>query len=175
MILEIRTFPDEVLRKKNEPVSVIDESVTTLINDMVDTMNAAKGVGLAAPQVGVNKRIIVVDVSAGEDPSALYKMINPEILQLSGEPNMTEEGCLSIPGEYEIVVRPSNAVVKYLTPEGKEEILETQGFLAKAVQHEIDHLNGVLFIDRISMMKREIMKKRIRRRISIGDYVVGQA
>lgn len=174
MILDIRTFPDEVLRRKNEPVTEIDESIITLLNDMVETMHDAKGVGLAAPQVGVNKRIIVVDTTAGDYPSSLYKMINPEILQLSGDPNISEEGCLSIPGEYETVVRPSNAVVKYLTPEGEEKILEAEGFLAKAIQHEIDHLNGVLFIDRIPMMKREIMKKRIRRRISIGDYIVGQ-
>jgi peptide deformylase len=174
VILDIRTFPDEVLRKKNEPVTEIDESIITLLNDMVETMHDAKGVGLAAPQVGVNKRIIVVDTTAGDYPSSLYKMINPEILQLSGDPNISEEGCLSIPGEYETVVRPSNAVVKYLTPEGEEKILEAEGFLAKAIQHEIDHLNGVLFIDRIPMMKREIMKKRIRRRISIGDYIVGQ-
>lgn len=174
MILEIKTFPDEVLRKKNEPVSVIDESVITLLNDMAETMHSAKGVGLAAPQVGVNRRIIIVDVSAGENPSALYKMVNPEILQLSGDPDISEEGCLSIPGEYETVVRPSKAAVKYLNTDGEEKILEAEGFLAKAVQHEIDHLNGVLFIDRIPMMKREIMKKRIRRRISIGDYIVGQ-
>jgi peptide deformylase len=174
VILDIRTFPDEVLRRKNEPVTEIDELIITLLNDMVETMYDAKGVGLAAPQVGVNKRIIVVDTTAGDYPSSLYKMINPEILQLSGDPNISEEGCLSIPGEYETVVRPSNAVVKYLTPEGEEKILEAEGFLAKAIQHEIDHLNGVLFIDRIPMMKREIMKKRIRRRISIGDYIVGQ-
>lgn len=174
MILDIKTFPDEVLRKKNEPVKVVDDSVRKLLDDMVDTMRSAKGVGLAAPQVGVNKRVIIVDISAGENPDSLLRIINPEILELSGEPDVNEEGCLSVPGEYEVVTRPSKAVVKYLKENGSEEIVKAEGFLARALQHEIDHLNGVLFIDRLSMSKRETVKKRIRKRISIGDYVAGR-
>lgn len=174
MILDIKKFPDETLRKKNETVTVIDDSIKQLIADMLETMRNAKGVGLAAPQVGVNKRVIIVDTSAGETPSSLYKMINPEILQLSGEPDVSEEGCLSVPGEYELVARPSNAVVKYLDENGVEHTREVEGFLARAIQHEIDHLNGVLFIDRISMSKRETLKKRIRKRISVGEYVLSK-
>ncbi len=174
MILDIKTFPDEVLRKKNEPVAVVDASVRKLLEDMVDTMRSAKGVGLAAPQVGVNKRVIVVDISAGEDSDSLLKIINPEILELSGEPDVNEEGCLSVPGEYEVVARPSRAVVRYMKEDGTETVDQAEGFLARALQHEIDHLNVVLFIDRLSMSKRETVKKRIRKRISIGDYVAGR-
>ncbi|QAR32241.1 peptide deformylase [Geovibrio thiophilus] len=174
MILDIKTFPDEVLRKKNEPVAVVDDSVRKLLSDMVDTMRSAKGVGLAAPQVGVNKRVIVVDISAGEDSNSLMKIINPEILELSGEPDVNEEGCLSVPGEYEVVTRPSKAVVRYMREDGTETVVKSEGFLARALQHEIDHLNGVLFIDRLSVSKRETVKKRIRKRISIGDYVAGR-
>jgi peptide deformylase len=174
VILDIKTFPDEVLRRKNEPVAVVDDEIRKLLNNMKDTMSYAGGVGLAAPQVGVNKRVIVVDVSVGEDPEQLYKLVNPEILELSGDPDVGEEGCLSVPGEYDIVARPSRAVVKALDEKGEEIILESEGFLARALQHEIDHLNGVLFIDRLSMSKRETMKKRIRRRIDAGDYVVSK-
>lgn len=174
MILEIRTFPDEVLRKKNEPVQEIDETVLKLLSDMAETMRSANGVGLAAPQVGVNRRVIIVDPSAGEDPAKVIKLINPEILELSGDPDVSEEGCLSVPGEYEIVTRPSRAVVKYMDETGEEQTIKAEGFLARAFQHEIDHLNGVLFIDRLSMSKRETLKKRIRRRITTGDYVAGR-
>jgi peptide deformylase len=171
MILEVKTFPDKVLRIKAEPVKNIDESITTLLDNMVHTMHAKKGVGLAAPQVGVSKRLIVIDTSAGENDGMILRIINPEIISTEGE-QLAEEGCLSIPGEYEPVRRAEKVTVRAIDENGKPYTMEAEGFLARAFQHEIDHLNGVLFIDRLPSYKKDTMKKTIKRRIADGDYVV---
>jgi peptide deformylase len=171
MILEVKTFPDKVLRIKAEPVVDINEDTVKLLDNMVQTMHHQKGVGLAAPQVGVSKRMIVIDTSAGEDEGMILRVINPEIIEASGE-QVGEEGCLSVPGEYEPVRRAEKIKVKALSEEGKPYTIEAEGFLARVFQHEIDHLNGVLFIDRLPSFKKETVKKSIKRRIADGDYVV---
>ena len=139
----IRTDEDPILRKKAKTVEKIDDRVKTLIEDMGETMYDADGVGLAATQVGVLKRIILVDVGEG-----LLEMINPEIMESSGE-EIDEEGCLSLPGVNGEVPRPEAVTVKGLNPEGQEIIIEAKNLFARAICHEIDHLNGVLFTDRI--------------------------
>jgi peptide deformylase len=137
----------------------------------VETMHTNKGVGLAAPQVGISKRIIVIDPSAGEDRSQILQVVNPEILTLEGE-QVGEEGCLSIPGEYENVRRAERVTVQALNDEGETYTIEAEGFLARVFQHEIDHLNGILFIDRLPAYKRDTVKKTIKRRIAEGDYIL---
>lgn len=142
-IRKIRTIGDEVLRKISKPVEKIDNKILTLIGDMVDTMYEANGVGLAAPQIGILKRIIVVDVGEG-----LYKLINPEIIFEEGE-QIDEEGCLSIPNRSGTVKRPKKVRVKALNERGKEVIIDAEDLFARALCHEIDHLNGVLYIDKM--------------------------
>jgi len=171
MILEVKTFPDKVLRKVAKPVIEIDNELTTLLDNMVETMHSQKGVGLAAPQVGISKRIIIVDPSGGEDESMIMRVINPEIISEDGE-QLGEEGCLSVPGEYESVRRAEKITLKALDENGKEYTMEAEGFLARIFQHEIDHLDGKLFIDRIPSFKRDTLKKSIKRRIADGDYTV---
>lgn len=139
----IRTYGDEVLRKKSRRVEEINDRILTLIRDMIDTMYNADGVGLAAPQVGILKRVIVIDV--GDGPVAL---INPEIIAAEGE-QIDEEGCLSIPGRGGSVIRPYKVKVKALNEKGEEIIVEGEELFARALCHEIDHLEGVLFVDKI--------------------------
>lgn len=171
MILEIRTFPDEILRKKAKNVEVFDEKLHSLLDNMAETMYDAKGYGLAAPQVGESLRILVLDDSAGKDKSRLQEVINPEIIEQSGE-IIEEEGCLSIPGEYAYVKRYMNVTVKCCDRFGKEKIIKGESRLARILQHEIDHLEGNLFIDKLSSIKRETIKKHIKKRIQTGDYIV---
>lgn len=169
MILEIKTFPDDILRKKALPLEIIDESLFKLLDDMAETMYVAPGYGLAAPQIGLSKRIIVLDETAGREPGALIEAINPEIIEGSGE-ILEEEGCLSIPGEYAFVKRFMQIKVKYSDRHGKEHLIEASDRLSRIFQHEIDHLNGTLFIDKLSIAKKETIKKRIKKRIQTGDY-----
>ena len=169
MILEIKKFPDKVLRNISKPVDKVDEELLKLIDDMFETMYVAPGIGLAAPQVGVLKRLVVIDITAGEDKSKQIAFINPEILEMRGEEE-GEEGCLSVPGEYEIVKRASYVKVKYLNKEGETVELEAKGLFARAIQHEIDHLNGKLFIDKLSPIRKEMVKKKIKKRIAAGNY-----
>jgi peptide deformylase len=135
--------PDEVLREKAKPVRAVTDNIRKLLNDMAETMYDARGVGLAAPQIGISKRLIVVDVG---DEHGLIRMVNPEILESSGE-QFGPEGCLSIPGLQGDVRRKQKVKVKGLDPDGNEIVIDAEGYLARAFQHEIDHLNGVLFID----------------------------
>lgn len=139
----IRTYGDDVLRKKCKTVEVVDDRIKTLIKDMIDTMYEADGVGLAAPQVGILKRVVVIDV--GDGPVAL---INPEIIETEGS-YIDIEGCLSVPGEQGEVERPERLKVKALNEKGEEVIIEAEDLFARAVCHEVDHLNGVLFIDKM--------------------------
>ena len=139
----IRTYKEDVLRKKSRPVDEVNNRIRILVQDMLDTMYEAEGVGLAAPQIGILKRVIVVDI--GDGPVAL---INPELLSAEGS-NIDEEGCLSIPGEFGKVDRPQKVKVKGLNPDGVEVVIEAEDFFARALCHEIDHLNGVLFTDKV--------------------------
>ena len=158
--LAILEFPDPRLRTRAIPVETVDDEVNTLIDDMFETMYAAPGIGLAATQVDVHKRLLVVDVSSdNSEPNAL---INPEILELDGE-IMTEEGCLSVPGYYEEVKRAEHIRVRFLDRKGEEAELQAEGLLAVCIQHEIDHLDGKLFVDYISEAKRQLIRKRLLR------------
>ncbi len=142
-IRQIRYFEDPILRKISREVTEINERIKILLDDMVDTMYKDEGVGLAAPQVGVLRRAVVIDIGEG-----VIKLINPEIIEKEGE-NIDVEGCLSVPGRAGIVKRPERVRVKYLNEFGEEKIIEGRGLLAKALCHEIDHLNGILFIDKM--------------------------
>jgi peptide deformylase len=162
MVREILIWPDPILKKKSSPVSRVDESIKALVNDMFETMYAADGVGLAAPQIGVLKNVIVLDTTPRQPESKPLAMINPQIIAMEGK-IVYAEGCLSIPGEAEDVERAAIVTVKFLDPEGKEQTLKTDGLLAIAIQHELDHLEGVLLVDHISTLKRELIKKRMKR------------
>ncbi len=163
MVREIVIWPDPILKKKAAPVEdVLDESVRTLIADMFETMYAAEGVGLAAPQVSVLKRIIVLDTSPRQPGAQPVAMVNPEILEREGS-TLESEGCLSLPGESEKVERAAKVKVRFLDAGGKEQVMDCEGLLAIAVQHETDHLDGVVFVDKLSALKRELIKKRMKR------------
>jgi peptide deformylase len=169
LLLEIKKFPDKILRNISKPVEKVDKDILKLIDDMFETMYAAPGIGLAAPQVGILKRVVVIDITGGENKEEQIAFINPEIIEMWGEEE-GEEGCLSIPGEFEIVKRASNIKIKYLDKDGKTVELETEGLLARAIQHEIDHLDGKLFIDKLSPIRKEMVKKKIKKRIAANDY-----
>lgn len=164
-VLEIRKYPDPVLKKKTGRVETIDDALQELIEDMVETMHAAPGVGLAANQVGVPLQLAVIDVSSREEQGArhpLIVLINPEILSLEGSV-LEEEGCLSIPEYSEKVQRAARVKIRAQGRTGKPFTLDADGLLAKALQHEIDHLNGLLFVDRLSPLKRNVFKRRLRK------------
>jgi peptide deformylase len=165
-ILEIKKYPERVLREKTSPIDNIDGKLQRLIDDMLETMYAAPGVGLAAPQVGVSKRLIVIDVSMrDEEKTPLIVLINPEIIDTGGEVE-AEEGCLSLPGYTTVVKRSERILVRGLNRKGKPMEVEGRGLLSRALQHEIDHLNGTLLIDRISSIKREFFKKRFHKALA---------
>lgn len=169
MILEVLTFPNDILRKKSVALQTVTEEMRQLAHDMADTMYSQKGLGLAAPQVGVNVCLVVVDATGGEEEGNLHYLFNPVVINGEGE-QFGDEGCLSIPGEYEKVRRFMKVTVKALDIEGNEIEVHAEGLLARAMQHEIDHLNGVLFIDHLPPYKRDIVKKHIKKRIAEGDY-----
>lgn len=156
--LTILEFPDPRLRKKAAPVEVVDENIRELIDNMLETMYAAPGIGLAATQVDVHKRVLVADVSS--DRSAPHALINPTILEKDGVA-VTEEGCLSVPGYYEEVERAEHIRVRFLNRDGDEVELEVEGLLAVCIQHEIDHLDGKLFVDYLSQLKRTRIRKKL--------------
>jgi len=159
-VLPIRKYGDDVLRRPAEPVTEIDASLQTLIDDMVDTMYAAPGVGLAANQVGVSKRLAVVDLSVGKRPDELHVFINPEIVEAEGQIT-EEEGCLSIPDFVEVVTRPERVKLRYLDRNGVEREMWGDGLMARAMCHEIDHLNGTLFVDHLRGFKKDRILKKI--------------
>ena len=150
-------LPDPILRQVSQPIETVDGEVKKLADDMLETMYDAPGIGLAAIQIGVARRMLVLDVSKdGEDKKPLV-FINPEIVAASDARSVYEEGCLSIPDYYAEVERPAAITVKYLDRDGRQQLTEADGLLATCLQHEIDHLNGVLFIDHISKLKREMV------------------
>jgi peptide deformylase len=157
-LLDILHYPDERLRNKAKPVTAVNDSIRKLVDDMFETMYHAPGIGLAAIQVNVARRVIVVDVSAEKDQPLCF--INPEILSKDGV-EQHEEGCLSVPGFYEIVERAEHIKVRALDRDGHSFELETGGLLAVCIQHEIDHLDGKLFVDYLSPLKRQRIKKKI--------------
>lgn len=158
----IRLYPDPVLRVHCPDVVEFDEELRRLVADMIETMHSAPGVGLAAPQVGVERRVAVVDLSVGEDPAQIHVLINPEVVRKEGLVTETE-GCLSIPGINEKVDRPEVVTVRALDLEGRPIELEAEGWLARAFCHEIDHLDGVLFVDHLRGLRREKVRRQLRK------------
>ncbi len=169
MIRPILRFGDQVLHEPARPVEALIPDVDRIVADMIDTMYAAPGVGLAAPQIGVPLRIFVVDVSIGRDPDGLIVMINPEFVERDGM-QLEEEGCLSVPGFNATVVRPKRAVVKGLDRNGVQYQREGVDLLARAFQHEMDHLDGTLFVDRLRGIKRDMIVRRIRKMTRAGKW-----
>jgi len=164
-LLEIVTFPDPVLSKKAEKVGDVDGEVKKLMDDMLETMYKAPGVGLAAPQVGIDKRVIVIDIGLGSDRSPIF-LANPEILESEGE-IIFEEGCLSLPEFRTEVNRKSSALVRGINEKGQEVTHDAEGFLAVVFQHEIDHLNGILLVDKVSRLKRDVYKRKVKKGLKL--------
>jgi peptide deformylase len=163
-ILEILVFGHPVLAAKAEEIDNIDDELCLLAQNMVHTMHSAPGIGLAAPQVNKSVRLITADLSVGEHKNEIFILANPEILESHGEATM-EEGCLSVPDINEKVVRPSHIVVKGIDLEGNEKTIEAEGLLARVICHEIDHLNGKLFIEHLSPLKKNLIKKKLRKQL----------
>jgi peptide deformylase len=158
----IRIIPDPVLRQRAMPVSSVDKRIVTLMEDMLETMYKGNGIGLAANQVGSLERIITIDVSEERNGKGALLMANPEIIWSDPEATFTyNEGCLSIPGQYADVTRPKRIKLTYLDPMGKKQELECEDLLSQCIQHEINHLDGVLFIDHLSRLKRGIIERRV--------------
>ena len=172
-LLPIYVAPHPVLKKPAEPVAAVTDEIRTLIKDMFETMYATRGIGLAAPQVGHSLRVLVMDVEQTGDraedheppptPGKPIAVINPEIVWSSDEQNVYEEGCLSIPDQYAEIERPEKVRVKYLDENGQPQEMEADGLLATCVQHEIDHLDGVLFVDHLSSLKRDMLMRKLKK------------
>jgi len=168
---DILVIPDKRLRLKSEPVLAIDAEIRALVDDMFETMYDAPGIGLAAIQIGVPKRVVTMDLARKDEPKAPQVFINPEVTWASDETSTYEEGCLSIPEYYEEVTRPKAVRVRYLDLDGKEQEIAAEGLLATCLQHEIDHTNGILFIDHISRLKREMVLKKFTKAAKRGEPV----
>ena len=160
-LLPIITAPDPRLKTVAARIDAVDDDIRRLMDDMLETMYAAPGVGLAAPQVGVSKRVIVADVARSGEPPQPMQMANPEIIQASSERSVFEEGCLSLPEHYAEVKRPERVRVRYLDRENEIREQEMDGFLATCIQHEMDHLDGILFVDHISKLKRGMIMRKL--------------
>ena len=168
-VLPIRKFGDEVLRDPATPVTELDAPLQKLIDDMIDTMYAAPGVGLAANQVGVAKRLMVIDLSVGKRAGECHVFINPEIVESHGEVT-EEEGCLSIPDFVEIVTRPERVRLRYMDRNGTQREMWGEGLMARAMCHEIDHLNGTLFVDHLRGLKKDRILKKISKLVKTGMW-----
>ena len=165
--------PDPILRKKCEPLDKVDDSVRKLMNDMLETMYAAPGIGLAAVQIGILKKLVVIDVSKEEEKKNPLFLINPEIVYKSNQTSVYEEGCLSLPGQFAEIERPSECTLNYIDYDGKKKELKAKGLLATCIQHEVDHLNGILFIDYLSKLKKDmIIKKLVKHKKEIKRVIV---
>ena len=173
MLRKILTEPDPILRKKCEPLEKVDTETKKLMDDMLETMYAAPGIGLAAIQVGILKRLVVIDISKGEEEKEPIFLINPQIIHQSKKTSIYEEGCLSLPGQFAEIERPAECTLKYIDYNGKEKELKADGLLATCVQHEVDHLNGILFIDYLSKLKKDmIIKKLVKQKKEIERVIV---
>ena len=168
-VLPIRKYGDEVLRNPTAPVGEIDASVQKLIDDMIDTMYAAPGVGLAANQVGVPLRLAVIDLSVGKRPGECHVLVNPEIVETHGQIT-EEESCLSIPDFTEVVTRPERVLLRYLDRNGEPREMWGEGLMARAMCHEVDHLNGGLFVDHLRGFKKDRILKKIAKLVKTGMW-----
>ena len=165
--------PDPILRKESEPIEKVDNDLRKLLDDMLETMYAAPGIGLAAVQVGILKRLIVIDISKDKEKKNPLFLINPEIISKSKKTSIYEEGCLSLPGHFAEIERPAECQIKFIDYDGKEQELRVNGLLATCIQHEIDHLKGVLFIDYLSKLKKDmIVKKLIKHKKELNKVVL---
>ncbi|HYB96660.1 MAG TPA: peptide deformylase [Vicinamibacterales bacterium] len=169
MLRPILRLGDSILSEPARPVEALTPAIDTLIDDMIETMYAAPGIGLAAPQVGVSSRIFVIDLSLGKDPNQLHVMINPEFVEREGM-QLEEEGCLSLPGFTATVARPQRVVVKGRNRAWDEYTIEGTGLLARALQHEVDHLNACLFVDRLRGISRDLILRKIRKMSKAGKW-----
>ncbi|MBX9726715.1 MAG: peptide deformylase [Rickettsiales bacterium] len=160
--------PDERLLIASATVEVVDDSIRTLLDDMLETMYANDGIGLAAVQIGVHKRCIVIDVAVREGANAPMKFVNAEIITKADNESVFNEGCLSFPDQYSEVVRPETVTVRYLDENGVQKTIEADGILATCLQHEIDHTNGIVFVDHISNMKRDIILRKLKKAKRMG-------
>lgn len=167
MILDIVKYPSSLLREKCAPVQLTDSSIKSLVSDMAETMYAAPGVGLAAPQVGVLKRVVIIDIARNPEQRNLMVLINPTVMWLEGE-IVGEEGCLSLPEVYDEVKRSRVVRVRYFDVFGKEHEIIGEDFLARAIQHEVDHLDGILFIDHLSIIKRDLIKTKLKKKAKLA-------
>ena len=163
MLRKILTEPDPILRKKCEPLEKVDAETKKLMDDMLETMYAAPGIGLAAIQVGAPKRVIVLDIAPKDKPKNPMFFVNPEIIETSRNISTYEEGCLSVPGQFAEINRPEKCHIKYLDYYGQPKELRAEGMLATCIQHEIDHLEGILFIDYLSKLKKSMIVKKLSR------------
>jgi len=165
--------PDPILRKKCEPLEKVDDSLRKLMDEMLLTMYDAPGIGLAAIQVGILKRIVVIDISKEEEKKNPLFLINPQIIRKSKNTSIYEEGCLSLPGQFAEIERPAECELKYIDYSGNEKILTANGLLATCIQHEVDHLDGILFIDYLSKLKKDmIIKKLVKHKKEIERIIV---
>ena len=165
--------PDPILRKKSEILEKVDDELRKLLDDMLETMYSAPGIGLAAVQVGILKRLIVIDVSKEKDKKNPLFLINPEIISKSENTSTHEEGCLSLPGHFAEIERPAECHIKYINYEGKEKEIKASGLLSTCIQHEVDHLNGILFIDYLSKLKKDmIVKKLVKNKKELNKIVL---
>ena len=169
MVHPVLKYGDDVLAAKAAPVTEFNKELEKLIDDMFESMYAANGVGLAAPQIGISRRIAVIDCSCGKDPKSKIAIINPEIVSTEGE-QVEEEGCLSVPGFRESVTRPKKVKVRAQDAKGKEFTMQGEGLLARAFCHETDHLNGRLFISHLSTLKRDLIKRKIRKMMKAEEW-----
>ncbi len=169
MIRPIVKYGDPVLTRRAEPVGDITPEIQTLIDDMIETMYAAPGIGLAAPQIGVSLRLCVIDITGGRRGGEVITLINPEFVERTGM-QLEEEGCLSVPGHNATVARPERAVVAGLNREGQPVTIDGTGLLARALQHELDHLDGTLFVDRLRGLRRDLILRKVRKQQRAGTW-----
>ena len=174
-VREILILPDKRLRLVSKPVAKIDAATKKLVEDMFETMYAAPGIGLAAIQVGEPRRVVTMDLAKKDEPKEPQVFINPELISKSGDKNTHEEGCLSIPEYYEEVERPAAVRFRYLDLDGQQHEIDAEGLLATCIQHEIDHLDGVLFIDHISKLKRDRVIKKFTKAAKLGKPAIKSA
>ena len=169
---QILIEPNRILRQKSLPVEKVDIDVQKLMDDMLETMYSAPGIGLAAIQVGVPKRIVVLDISRKDSPKNPIYLINPEIIEKSKNDSIYEEGCLSVPGQFAEIIRPDKCHIKYLDYYGQSKEIKAEGMFATCIQHEIDHLEGILFIDYLSKLKKSMMVKKLSKQKKALERIV---
>ena len=169
---KILTEPNKILREKSMPVEKIDEDLQKLMDDMLETMYAAPGIGLAAIQVGVPKRVIVLDIAPKDEPRNPIFFVNPEIIKKSDNNSTYEEGCLSVPGQFAEIDRPDKCHIKYLDYHGQPKEIKAEGMLATCIQHEMDHLEGILFIDYLSKLKKSMIIKKLSKQKKAIERIV---